>query len=65
MSEIRLMMYAFGDNQFPLHSSAYLIEDIVKEQLHHILCKAVEVCDLRGTKAIQLEELIFLMRKNR
>nr|CAD7453752.1 unnamed protein product [Timema tahoe] len=63
--EIRLMMYAFGDNQFPLHSSAYLIEDIVKEQLHHILCKAVEVCDLRGTKAIQLEELIFLMRKNR
>nr|CAD7426875.1 unnamed protein product [Timema monikensis] len=58
------MMYAFGDNQFPLHSSAYLIEDIVKEQLHHILCKAVEVCDLRGTKVIQLEELIFLMRKN-
>nr|CAD7572471.1 unnamed protein product [Timema californicum] len=59
------MMYACGDNPFPHHSSAYLIEDIVKEQLHHILCKAVEVCDLRGTKVIQLEELIFLMRKNR
>lgn len=63
--EIQSMMHAFGDNPVPLPSSVKLVETVLCRQLHCLLNKAREVCALRGSQCIGIEEILFLMRKDR
>ncbi|XP_067007758.1 transcription initiation protein SPT3 homolog isoform X2 [Anabrus simplex] len=59
------MMHAFGDNPIPLQSSVNLVETVVYQQMQLLLHRATDIAVLRGSKSIGIEELLFLMRKDR
>ncbi|XP_062619346.1 transcription initiation protein SPT3 homolog [Saccostrea cucullata] len=65
LSEILQMMYGFGDVPKPQHDSAVLIEDIVKQQLTSVLLQAADVASLRNGRFIGLEDILFLLRKDK
>ncbi|XP_014668360.1 PREDICTED: transcription initiation protein SPT3 homolog isoform X2 [Priapulus caudatus] len=64
-TEIQAMMYSLGDCQKPVPESASVIEDIVHRQMIALLLKACDVAMLRGSKSIGIEDIIFLLRKNK
>ncbi|KAK2570520.1 Transcription initiation protein SPT3-like protein [Acropora cervicornis] len=56
-SEIQSMMYAFGDSRKPSSESATLIEQIV--------VRAADVTNMRGGRFMSVEDIIFLLRKEK
>ena len=54
-TEIRDMMFGFGDFPHPSLESATLVEEIVREQMVEVLFRAAEVADTRGSRVIALE----------
>ncbi|CAH3035361.1 unnamed protein product [Pocillopora meandrina] len=64
-SEILNMMYAFGDSRKPSTESALLIEEIVHSQMASLVVRAAEVTNMRGGRFMSVEDIIFLMRKDK
>lgn len=64
LSDTQQMMFAFGDSRRPNIETAKIIEAVVLNQITEIVYEAVKVSNLRGFKAVQLESIIFLMRKS-
>ncbi|XP_078503756.1 transcription initiation protein SPT3 homolog isoform X3 [Lissotriton helveticus] len=63
--ELQSMMFSLGDCRRPLLESAILVEDIVHTQLINMLQQAAEVSQLRGSRVISAEDILFLMRKDK
>lgn len=59
------MMHGLGDCRKPLHESAALVEEIVQQQLMILMYKAGDVASSRGAKLIGIEDILFLMRKDK
>lgn len=64
-NEILSMMYAFGDSRKPSTESAILIEQIVHSQMANMVVRAAEVTNMRGGRFMSVEDIIFLMRKDK
>ncbi|XP_068698842.1 transcription initiation protein SPT3 homolog isoform X1 [Montipora capricornis] len=64
-SEILSMMYAFGDARKPSSESATLIEQIVHSQMSNMVVRAAEVTNMRGGRFMSVEDIIFLLRKDK
>lgn len=64
-NEIQQMMFGFGDSRKPLQETAVLVEDIVHQQMVAMIHQAAEGAALRGEKQIALEDILFLLRKNK
>ncbi|KAL9969595.1 hypothetical protein ACROYT_G021827 [Oculina patagonica] len=64
-SEILNMMYAFGDSRKPSTESASLIEEIVHSQMASMVVRAADVTNMRGGRFMSVEDIIFLMRKDK
>ncbi|XP_076374019.1 transcription initiation protein SPT3 homolog isoform X2 [Tachypleus tridentatus] len=64
-SEIQTMMHGFGDSRKPLLESAQLIEEIVRQQLNLLLFQSSENASFRGARFIGLEDVLFLLRKDK
>lgn len=64
-SEIQQMMHGFGDCRKPLHDSALLVEEIVHQQMEVLLYQASDVAATRNGRFIGVEDLLFLMRKDK
>ncbi|XP_065219629.1 transcription initiation protein SPT3 homolog [Planococcus citri] len=62
--EIQEMMFGLGDCPNPLESTAKVIEEIVLDQMHSILCQAEEISARRNAKIISPQDLLFLMRND-
>ncbi|XP_037578115.1 transcription initiation protein SPT3 homolog isoform X3 [Dermacentor silvarum] len=65
LEEIRGMMHGFGDSREPLPESVKLVEDIVTQQIKCVFHRAAEVATLRGSKSVAIEDILFLMRKDK
>lgn len=63
--EIKSMMFGFGDCRNPLLESAQLIEEIVHQQMNSLLIQSAEIATLRNARFIGLEDIVFLMRKDK
>ncbi|XP_049591152.1 transcription initiation protein SPT3 homolog [Syngnathus scovelli] len=63
--EIQGMMFALGDTRRPLYETAALVEDIVHTQLIAMLHQASEGATLRGSRVIAVEDILFLMRRDK
>jgi transcription initiation protein SPT3 len=59
------MMHGFGDARTPLMESASLIETVVQQQQQTLISRAADVAAMRGAKCIGLEDILFLLRKDR
>ncbi|XP_025099736.1 transcription initiation protein SPT3 homolog isoform X1 [Pomacea canaliculata] len=64
-TEIQQMMYGFGDCRRSLHESAVLVEEIVHQQMASLLCHASDVAIMRGSRFVGMEDILFLMRKDK
>ncbi|ESO01360.1 hypothetical protein HELRODRAFT_174915 [Helobdella robusta] len=64
ISEIQQIMYSFGDCSKPLLVSVKLISDVVLNEIIKIIYQLEEVCVLRESKMVGIEEILFLYRKN-
>ncbi|KAK8765456.1 hypothetical protein V5799_031938 [Amblyomma americanum] len=60
-----MVMHGFGDSRYPFLESAKLVEDIVSQQMKLLYYRAAEAATLRGAKAIGIEDILFLMRKDK
>ncbi|KAI8901380.1 transcription initiation factor IID, 18kD subunit-domain-containing protein [Globomyces pollinis-pini] len=58
-------MFVFGEVQDPLDETSQLVEEIVKNQLITLIIEAVSQAHKRGSKTLQAEDLIFLIRHDR
>ncbi|KAL4233405.1 Transcription initiation protein SPT3 [Mactra antiquata] len=65
ISDIQQMMHGLGDCRKPLQESAILVEDIAQQQMMTLLYKASDVASMRGAKLIGVEDILFLMRKDK
>lgn len=65
VTEIQQMMHGLGDCRRPLQESAILVEDITQQQMVTLLYKASDVASMRGAKLIGVEDILFLMRKDK
>ncbi|XP_061915300.1 transcription initiation protein SPT3 homolog [Entelurus aequoreus] len=65
ITEIQGMMFTLGDVRRPLHETAALVEDIVHTQLITMLHQASERATLRGSRVIAVEDILFLMRRDK
>ncbi|BFZ09216.1 hypothetical protein BsWGS_12255 [Bradybaena similaris] len=63
--EIQQMMFAFGDSRRPLQETAALVEEIVHQQMVAMIEQASEVATCRGDKHIGIEDIVFLLRKDK
>ena len=61
-SEIKRMMFGFGDVAFPNQETAELIEKIVKDQLICLLNLLSEVVAKTDTKKVGIKEYLLLLR---
>ncbi|XP_032228995.1 transcription initiation protein SPT3 homolog [Nematostella vectensis] len=64
-TEIQSMMYAFGDCRRPSPESAAIIEEIVHQQIASLIVRAAEVTNMRGGRFMSIEDIIFLMRRDK
>lgn len=64
-SEIQQMMHGFGDCRKPLNDTALLVEEIVHQQVSALLYQACDVATLRSARFIGMEDLLFLLRKDK
>ncbi|XP_015791777.1 transcription initiation protein SPT3 homolog [Tetranychus urticae] len=64
-TEIQNIMHGFGDSSRPMAESAYLIEEVVHQQMSQLLYEVNNIANIRGSKIVGLEEVLFLMRKDK
>lgn len=64
-TDIQSMMHGLGDYKKPLRESAILIEDVVRCELLLIVRNAVDVALQRNSKFVGLEDILFIMRKDK
>lgn len=64
-ADIQSMMHGLGDYKRPLRESAVLIEDVVRQELLHIVRSAVDIALQRNSKFVGLEDILFIMRKDK
>lgn len=64
-SEIQQMMFGFGDCRRPSEETANLVADIVHQQMVSMMNQASEVAAMRGDKPVAVEDILFLMRKDK
>ncbi|XP_066281586.1 transcription initiation protein SPT3 homolog isoform X3 [Branchiostoma lanceolatum] len=62
---VKRSRYTFGDYRRPLQSSAALIEELVHSQMTSLLHQAAEVTIQRGARFIGVEDIIFIMRRDK
>ncbi|XP_045196259.2 transcription initiation protein SPT3 homolog [Mercenaria mercenaria] len=65
ISEIQQMMHALGDCRRPLQESAIMVEEITQQQMTTLLYRASDVATMRGAKLIGVEDILFLMKKDK
>ncbi|XP_074603008.1 transcription initiation protein Spt3 [Brevipalpus obovatus] len=64
-SEIQSIMHGFGDCPRPMLESACLVEEIVHREMVELLQQAAIVAAKRNVRSIGLEDILFLMRKDK
>lgn len=64
LNDTQQMMFAFGDCRRPNIETARIVETVVLSQMTEIVHRAAEVSHNRGYKSIQLESILYLMRKS-
>ena len=64
LNDTQQMMFAFGDCRRPNIETAKIVETVVLNQMTEIIHRAAEVSHNRGYKSLQLESLLYLMRKS-
>ncbi|XP_023230125.1 uncharacterized protein LOC111630276 [Centruroides sculpturatus] len=57
--------FGFGDCRYPLLESAQLIEEIVHQQMNSLLLQSAEIANIRNSRFIGPEDIVFLMRKDK
>jgi transcription initiation protein SPT3 len=57
--------HAFGDVRHPLLESAEIVEDIVKNQIQHLVVQAADTTNLRGGRLMNVDDVVFLLRHNK
>ncbi|GFR76822.1 transcription initiation protein SPT3-like protein [Elysia marginata] len=57
--------FGFGDSRKPLQETAVLVEEVVHQQMVALIHQAAEGAAVRGEKQIALEDILFLLRKNK
>ncbi|CAN7988526.1 unnamed protein product, partial [Ixodes hexagonus] len=65
VAEVQGMMHGFGDCPKPLLESAKLVEEIVGRQMTSLYLQAADLAAARGSKCVGVEEVLFLMRKDK
>lgn len=63
--EIQQMMFVSGETNEPPVETTSLIEDIVRGQVVEILVQATKTAQVRGSKTVMPEDVIFLMRHDK
>lgn len=63
--ELQSMMFALGDARRPLQETAALMEDVVHSQLINLLHQASDAANLRGSRVISVEDIMFVMRRDK
>ncbi|KAG5802115.1 hypothetical protein H9Q74_013335 [Fusarium xylarioides] len=61
-NEVQQMMFVAGETQEIANETAALVEQIVREQIIHILTKAKEISSRRGEKFIAIKDILFQVR---
>ncbi|XP_065569956.1 uncharacterized protein LOC136033183 isoform X1 [Artemia franciscana] len=64
-SEIEKIMHGFGDVPNPLRMSVELMENLIKKELNEIIREAETVAEFRMSSKIDIEEIVFLLRRNK
>ncbi|KAL1922357.1 uncharacterized protein VTP21DRAFT_9896 [Calcarisporiella thermophila] len=64
-TEIQQMMFVFGEVADPLPETTQLVEDIVRSQVIEIIIQAATIVQRRGSRYMNAEDLIFLIRHDR
>jgi len=66
LSDTQQMMFAFGDSRRPNIETAKIMETIVLKQISEIIHRAARVSQMssKGSKTIQIESILFLMRNS-
>ncbi|KAL8614661.1 hypothetical protein ACOMHN_051113 [Nucella lapillus] len=59
------LRYGFGDCRRTLYESAVLVEEIVHQQMGSLLVQASDIAVQRGSRFVGLEEMLFLLRKDK
>ena len=59
--ELRLTLFGYGDDQNPYTETVDFLEDLVLEFITSMTCKAM---DIGRTGRVQVEDIIFLIRKD-
>lgn len=62
-TEIKAMLYSFGDSKSPSTATSQMIEQILQTQTRRFLSVANDVRILRRGKTINLEDICFVIRK--
>ncbi|GFO48601.1 transcription initiation protein spt3-like protein [Plakobranchus ocellatus] len=57
--------FGFGDSRKPLQETAALVEEVVHQQMVAMIHLAAEGAAVRGEKQIAIEDILFLLRKNK
>lgn len=63
-SEIKAMLYSFGDTKTPSTNTAQRIEKIIQTQIKRFLSACNDVRIMRKGKTINLEDISFVIRKD-
>lgn len=63
--EIQQMMFVSGETKDPPESTTELIEDIVRDQVVHLILQAQRTANARGQRAISPEDVIFMIRHDK
>ncbi|KAF5635903.1 sulfite oxidase s [Fusarium sp. NRRL 52700] len=61
-NEVQQMMFVAGETQDIANETAALVEQIVREQIIHLLTKAKELSARRGDKFIAVKDILFQVR---
>ncbi|QGI71060.1 hypothetical protein CEK26_003397 [Fusarium fujikuroi] len=61
-NEIQQMMFVAGETQEIANETAALVEQIVRDQIIHLLTKAKELSARRGEKFIAIKDILFQVR---
>jgi transcription initiation protein SPT3 len=64
-TEIRMMMYSFGDTRIPSSAACKYIEDIVKAHARILVSKSRRIQRIRRGSTLEIEDLCFVLRKDK
>lgn len=59
------MMFVFGEVCDPNESTTQIIEEITRAQIVELLAQAVNITQMRGSRSVAPEDLMFLMRHDK